>query len=234
MEEGRPFDYVIGSVEFLGCKIDLSLKPLIPRAETEFWAEKAIEKIRSNVKGQMSKVRCLDIFAGSGCIGIAMLKACPELVERVDFAEKEKKFLEQIKGNLACNKISSNRYRLVQSDIFSHVKGRYDVIVANPPYLATTRKRYIQKSVLDWEPHAALFAGKDGLLYIRKFLQSAKKYLKPGGTIYMEFDSWQKGAIAKLLKKFSWKHFEFFKDQYGKWRYVVVYEKWPSEKKSNL
>lgn len=220
MEEEEPLDYVIGSVEFLGCTIDLSLKPLIPRPETEYWVERALAALKSKIQNPKPKISCLDIFAGSGCIGIAVLKHVSNAY--VVFAEKDKKFLGQIKKNLALNKVSSDRYQLVQSDIFSHVKGRYDVIFANPPYLATTRKRFIQQSVLDWEPRGALFAGKDGLLYIRKFLQSAKKYLNLGGTIYMEFDSFQKGAIAKLLKKFSWKHFEFFKDQYGKWRYVVV------------
>lgn len=218
IKKGEPVDYVIGFVEFLGSTIDLSQKPLIPRPETEYWVERAIGELRYK-----SKIHCLDIFAGSGCIGIAILKHVPQA--HVDFAEKEKKFLQQIRRNLALNRIPSHRYRLVRSDLFSHAKGRYDFIFANPPYLATTRRRFIQQSVLDWEPHAALFAGPDGLLYIRKFLHQAKKHLNPGGTIYLEFDSFQKPSIARILRSSHFRRFEFSKDQYGKWRYVIVYEK---------
>ncbi|MBI1971556.1 MAG: peptide chain release factor N(5)-glutamine methyltransferase [Candidatus Wildermuthbacteria bacterium] len=226
-----PIEYVEGFTEFLGCKIDLSKRPFIPRPETEYWVGKAIQEIRSHC----AFIRCLDLFAGSGCIGIAVLKHVPDA--RVVFAEKEKKFIQQIKKNLALNKIPSGRYRLVQparrspersrggeggSDLFSNIPGRYDFILANPPYLATKRKRFIQRSVLDWEPHGALFAGPDGLLYIRKFLRGAGNHLNPNGKIYMEFDSWQKPKITKIVRSFNFRHVEFFKDQYGKWRYIVL------------
>ena len=217
LQKGEPVAYVIGFVDFLGCKIDLSFRPLIPRPETEFWAEKAIEDIK---KSGRKKVRCLDIFAGSGCIGVAVLKHAPVAV--VDFAEKEKKFLEQIKLNARLNNLSPKRCKFIQSDIFSNITGIYDYIFANPPYVAKRKNAVVQKSVLEWEPAGAIFGGRDGLFYIRKFLKEAEKHLSAGGKIYMEFDSRQKNEIAGILKRLGYGNVNFYKDQYGRWRYLTA------------
>ncbi|MBI2644210.1 MAG: peptide chain release factor N(5)-glutamine methyltransferase [Candidatus Wildermuthbacteria bacterium] len=220
LKAGEPLDYVIGSVQFLGCKIDLSKGPFIPRPETEYWVERVVEEIKYQISNTKYKIQVLDLFAGSGCVGIAILKHVPHAV--LDFVEKSKKFGEQIKINAEINRIDSKRYRILQSNVFSNIAGKYDYIFANPPYIAESRKNRVQKSVLQWEPKSALFGGKDGLRYIRVLLQRAQDHLAPGGKLYMEFDSFQKNAIAKLLHKFGWEHFAFFRDQYGKWRYAVA------------
>ena len=219
LKAGEPVDYLIGFVEFADCRIDLSLKPLIPRPETEHWTQKAIQDIRMSPKRNLS-THCLDVFSGSGCIGIAVLKHIPHVC--VDFAENEKKFLQQIHLNLKKNRISKKRFRVFQSNIFSEVSLRYDYIFANPPYVAKSKKHSVHASVLRHEPREALFAGKDGLLYIRRFLKEAKTHLKPKGSIYLEFDSPQKKEIDKLLQRFDYSSWQFHKDQYGKWRFVVV------------
>lgn len=216
LKAGEPLDYVIGFTEFLGCKIDLLKKPLIPRSETEFWVEKVIGEIKK-VKG---KKRALDIFSGSGCIGVALLKNVPNLL--CDISEIDKDLLGQIKKNLRINRIKENRYKVIKSDVFSNIKGKYDFILSNPPYISKTRKNKIQKSVLKYEPHKALFGGEDGLLYIKRFLKSAKERLNNDGKIYMEFDCVQKKEIGKLIKKYKYSSSEFYKDQYGKWRYVMI------------
>lgn len=223
LKAGEPVDYLIGFVEFAGTKIDLSKRPLIPRPETEYWTLQASEEIKkkysSSPKSNLGD-RCLDMFAGSGCIGIAVLKHIP--TARVDFAEQEKKFLKQIHINLQLNHIDSYRYRIIESNIFSGAQGKYDYIFANPPYVAESRKRSVQPSVLKHEPRQALFAGRDGLKYIKKFLKETKDHLKSGGKIYMEFDSPQKRAINRLLRKYGYRSWQFHKDQYGKWRFVVA------------
>ncbi len=198
----EPIEYVRGFAEFLGCKIDLSKKPLIPRPETEFWVEKAIEDIK---KSGNKKIKCLDIFSGSGCIGIAVLKHCPGLL--CDFADIENRCVGA---------------KIIKSDVFSNIKGKYDFILANPPYVAIKRKNEVQKSVLKYEPKLALMAGDDGMLYIRKFLKQARSHLDKGGKIYMEFSPEQKKDTEKLIKKYKYSNCEFYKDQYNRWRLVVV------------
>ncbi len=227
----EPIEYARGFVEFLGCKIDLSRKPLIPRPETEFWVQKVIKAVARPVlatalQGRAFKI--LDIFSGSGCIGIAVLahiKNC-----HVTFIDNDKKCISQIKINLKLNGIDKKRYKLIKSDVFENIKGKYDFVFANPPYIPTKNKNKIQKSVLKFEPHKALFSGGDGLFYIKKFLKQAKSHLNPGGTIFMEFDGStgspqvpeQKNEIKKMVQKFSYKSCQFRKDQYGKTRWVEI------------
>jgi len=215
----EPLEYVRGFTKFLGCKIDLSKKPLIPRPETEYWVGEVIKQISliPFIDGRQKKgIRVLDIFCGSGCIGLAILQHVKNV--EVTFADKYKYF---------------SHPKFVKSDIFEKVVGRYDYIFANPPYIPDYRKNpstrlrailrnRIQKSVLDFEPNEALFGGEDGLFYIRKFLKGAKNHLNPGGTIFMEFSPEQKSEVAKLAKKYNFKTCEFFKDQYSRYRWVEI------------
>lgn len=197
------------------CKIDLSKKPLIPRPETEFWVGFAIDEIK---KSKNLKPKCLDMFAGSGCIGIAVLKHNKSVL--CDFADSEPSAVAQIKINCKLNNIDKKRYRVIKSDVFSNIKGKYDFIFANPPYIPTKNKDMVQKSVLEYEPHTALFGGIDGMKYINQFLKQAINHLNPGGKIFMEFDSPQKPAIESLLRKYKYKTWQFKKDQYGKTRWL--------------
>ncbi len=213
-------------IKFINCQIDVSRKVFSPRIETEFWASRVIKEIKKIKK----PVEILDIFAGTGCIGIAALKTIKNAA--VDFVDIDKEAIKQIKINLKINlprtelvlvqgKISKKRYRVYKSDLFEKLSPRrkYDFILANPPYVATNRIYEVQKEVLETEPHIALFAGKGGMVYIKKFFDKVKNYLKPWGTIFLEFDPRQKEEIEKILQNQGFK-FIFFKDQFGKYRWL--------------
>ncbi len=231
LKKGVPVDYIIGWVDFLNCKIDLSLKPLIPRVETEFWVEKVIMEILELSKD--NKLKVLDIFSGSGCIGVSILKNCPNT--KVDFAEVNSKFIKQIKKNLSINKIlypsslkDRGRANIIQSNIFDNIKDKYDIILANPPYVSTNRRGNVQRSVLEYEPSEAVFGGKDGLFFIRDFLAKAKDYLLSKGNIepfiYLEFDSFQKSKIENMLAEYNYSSWQFFKDQFNRWRFAKIFK----------
>jgi len=214
LNKGEPLDYVIGFTEFGGAKIDLSKKPLIPRQETEFWVGEEIKKITGK------NLRILDVFSGSGCIGIAVLKNVKS--SKVFFADKSLDSVKQIKINLKINKIKG-RVVVRQSDIFSNVKGKFDYIFANPPYVAEKKRNKVQKSALKFEPEMALFGGQDGLFYIKKFLRDALRFLRPGGKIFLEFSPEQKKEIEKIFKKFGYRNWEFKKDQFNRYRWVKIF-----------
>ena len=244
----EPIEYVRRFTEFLGCRIDLSKKPLIPRPETEFWVQRALEEIdeefnsvkktRSRLFHRVLKLRVLDIFSGSGCIGLAVLRNIKNA--KVVFADSDPRCIEQIKINLRLNNISKNipkkpasykfhgrencetAFKVVSSDVFGNIKGKFDYIFANPPYIPFKNKNLVQKSVLEYEPRNALFAGQNGLFYIKKFLKQAPAHLSAGGRIFMEFSPEQKKEIEKIFKNFIYSKFEFYKDQYGKWRWAVI------------
>ncbi len=221
LQKGEHADYVIGFVDFAGCRIDLSKKPFIPRLETEYWVERAIHDIqKSHDRRKNVGLVCLDIFAGSGCIGVAVLKHIPQAC--VDFGEKDKRLLSQIRLNAKKNGIKKARYRVIQTDLFSNIKEKYDYIFANPPYIAESKKSRVQSSVLKHEPREALFAGKDGLDVIRLFLDRVKDFLAPKGKVYLEFDSSQKRLIERCLRKAGYQNWQFFKDQYDKWRFAMI------------
>jgi len=204
-----PEDYIIGWTDFLGIKIDLKYKPLIPRVETIYWIERELPNL-------LDKKRILDIFSGSGCLGLYLLKNVPDV--KVDFADISENCIKQIKYNLKINKLKANK--VIKSDIFENIHDKYDLIVANPPYVPSKRK--LPVSVVKYESDY-VYAGIDGLKYILPFLEKSLNFIKKGGILLMEIDDTQKTPITKILKKLNLKEFEFLKDQYKRLRVLKIY-----------
>lgn len=218
LTSGEPLDYIIGFTIFLDCYIDLSLQPLIPRTETEFWVEKAIKHIQKNMSNK--DISILDIFSGSGCIGVSLLHHIPNA--KVDFAEIDQTLSTQIEKNIKKNIQQIDRSHIITSDVFSNISGSYDYIFANPPYIPTKNITIVDSSVKNWEPHKALFAEGDGLTYIKIILDQAPKYLNPEGELYIEFDSQQKEAIEEYVQQTPHYSYVFEKDHYDKWRVLHI------------
>ncbi|MCI0542645.1 RsmD family RNA methyltransferase, partial [bacterium] len=174
-----PEAYRIGDIPFLNCDIDLSLRPFIPRPETEYWVSEAIKTLPPHLfRGEgRGGVEILDAFAGSGCIGIALLKNLPNA--HTDFIEKETRLGKQIETNLKKNNISKSRVKIIIGDVLEKIsqnkRKKYDYIFANPPYIDFSKKHTVQRSVLDYEPHTALFAKDHGLYYIKQLIELAPK-----------------------------------------------------------
>ena len=217
LNAGEPLAYIIGNMPFLDCTINLSSRPLIPRTETEFWVGEVIE----NSCEDRPSLKVLDIFAGSGCIGLALLKHLPNA--QVDFAEKNSSHITQIKENITANNIEANRANYFASDMFEDIPQKeYDYIFANPPYISTEDIGAVQESVLAWESPEALFAEDGGLSLIKKLIQTSRAYLSPAGALLIEFNTPQKDALGSFLAKENIHNFSFHKDQYSAWRMLEL------------
>jgi release factor glutamine methyltransferase len=203
-------------MKFLNCEVDVSKKVFRPRTETGFWVARELKKIKA--QEAEDKINVLDIFSGSGCIGIAVLKNIKN--SKVDFVDIWPAAIEQLKINLQLNKIPKNKYKIYKSNLFGKLKKKkYDYIFANPPYVALDRIGEVQKEVLKNDPLVALFAGKDGMIIIEKFFRQVKNHLALKGMIFLEFDPQQKEKIKEILAREGFEAV-FKKDQFGKTRWL--------------
>lgn len=216
LKTGEPLAYVIGWIPFYDCKIDVSLHPMIPRPETEFWVERAVGEL--NALGKRT-LRLADTFSGSGCIGVSLLKHLPYAT--VDISEFDPKLTEQLRINVRLNGIDESRAKCSQADALGDLTGTYDAIFANPPYIDPKAIPEMDESVVNFEPHLSLFAGDRGLDYVKIIINEGGKFLNPGGTFYVECDAHQREWIEELLVGTAWKH-EFWLDQYDQVRFLIL------------
>jgi release factor glutamine methyltransferase len=135
----------------------------------------------------------------------------------IDFSDIEESNIKQIKINLKLNNIKNYR-KVIKSDIFSKISHEYDVIVANPPYVPQSEA--IQAPL---EPLKAIKAGKYGLDIIKPFIEEIREYLNTNGIFVLEFHPNQSKILKTILKEYGFKKFDFYKDQYNRYRYVIVY-----------
>ncbi len=193
LKAGEPLAYIIGHIPFLDTTIYLDSHPLIPRPETEYWTSEVINRIEREHSDQgLASVRVLDLCAGSGCIGVAVLKALPQ--SHVDFVELDVSHHATIKKNVEKNVTDSTRARIFGGDLFEHITDTYDFILSNPPYIDPSLTR-TEESVLVHEPHTALFGGKDGFELIGQIIIDAPRFLTETGTLILEHEPEQSEAI---------------------------------------
>ncbi len=222
LDAGEPLAYVIGFVPFLDCKIFLDSRPLIPRTETEFWVEVVLGKLKaesSQLKAIQKPLRFLDLFAGSGCIGVAVLKHIQNA--HVDFGEIDTHHFPTIEKNVRENGINEARTKIVHTDVWNGIDASYDYVFANPPYLSENRTERIEKSVLEHEPREALFADENGFALIRKLIEGADAHLTPEGALYIEHEPEHTEILKKYAEECGFRA-ETKKDQYGVFRYSII------------
>lgn len=216
---GVPLAYVIGWIPFHGLRVDLSSRPLIPRPETEWWTEELIAHLRERYGS--TPFRALDLCAGSGAIGLSILHAFPNT--HISFGELVPKHVEQIRKNIEENELDAARVDIRASDLFSAFAGEtWDVIVSNPPYIPEARKVELDQSVIEHEPHEALFAGLDGLAFIRRIMKEAPAHLAQG-ELWLECDISNIETARDLAAGAGATHTAIRTDQYGRPRVLVSY-----------
>lgn len=209
---GRPLWYIIGDTDFCGYKIKVDERVLIPRPETE---ELAMLVVGAAEEGQS----VLDLCTGSGAIAIATYKELEKYNRKVKMTATDisADALELAKENAEANEAD---ILFIQSDLFTRIRGRFDIIVSNPPYIPSKDIDGLQREVKGFEPRLALDGGADGLDIYRKIAQEAGKYLNRGGMIIMEVGEGEANEVVKLFKSSSYAM--IIKDFNGVDRYVKI------------
>lgn len=216
-----PVEYITGQVEFGGQIFTINKDVLIPRVETEEFVNLALEKIAKNKNQELV---IADVGCGSGAIGISVWKHLPP--------QKAKLYLSDIsKAAIAVTKININQLidekknmQLLQSDLLeSYPEGiKFDLIMANLPYIPSARVAILEDSVKEYEPHLALDGGEDGLKYIKKMVKQAQDKLNPGGVILMEVDYTHDETYLNKKLNLGNMTLKTKRDQFERMRFAVI------------
>lgn len=211
LKEHKPIQYILGETEFFGLSFYVNENTLIPRPETEELVDWIIKQ--SKGESQKANIKILDIGTGSGCIAISLAKNIPTAhVSALDVSEKA---LTTAKKNAERNNVQVeflHQSILETEDLLE----QFDIIVSNPPYVRNLEKEEINKNVLAYEPHLALFVeDHDALLFYRKIAELAQKNLSENGQLYFEINQYLGKEMIELLEKMNFKNIELRKDIYG-------------------
>ena len=188
--EGEPVQYILKRADFMGLKLYVDERVLIPRQDTETLAEAAIVALQGKPKADV-----LDLCAGSGAIGLSIATLMPGA--KVTLSDVSAGALEVARKNAKLLNVSAE-FRC--GDLFQAVEwDQFDLIVSNPPYIPSGELRELQREVR-FEPAIALDGGADGLDFYRRIAQEAGKHLNPGGSVYLEVGAGEAEAVLELLR----------------------------------
>lgn len=188
---GRPLWYILGDVDFYDCNIKVDERVLIPRPETEILAQQVVNALEDGDK-------VLDMCTGSGCIAISVAKHLKGKKVQITAADVSDAAIMLAKENANYNSVDIT---FVQSDLFSKVHGRFNIIVCNPPYIRSGEIPYLQSEVKDYEPRIALDGGDDGLEFYRRLSKEVSRYIVRGGMLMLEVGEGQAEDVLKLFPK---------------------------------
>jgi release factor glutamine methyltransferase len=197
-----PVQYLLGEAWCYGNTFTVNEHVLIPRQDTEILIAEAAKRIRSGMQ-------ILDLCTGSGCILVSLLKQKAITGTGSDISEEA---LKVARENL-------NRYHLeaelIRSDLMRDVRGFFDVIVSNPPYIPSDVIGRLDPEVRDHEPHLALDGGPDGLKFYRAIVRQARRHLKKDGWLLMEIGYDEGGDVREMLEELGYREVEIIKDYSG-------------------
>jgi len=192
-KKGEPIAYLINKKEFWNNEFFVNKDVLIPRPDTELIVEEVLKIYSKNTHLQV-----LDIGTGSGCILLSLLK------ERKYFygtgIDISKKSINVSKFN--AKKLNlENRVKFFHSSVDNFTRGKYDLVVSNPPYIELVNLKYLEKDIVNFEPKLALSGGFDGFSKIRKVINKANYLIKKNGKFILEIGFNQKNKVKEILKQ---------------------------------
>ncbi len=192
----EPLQHIVGSTSFCGCEIAVNRHALVPRPETELLAELGWKFL------QAKSGNALDFGTGTGCIAIVLALKCP--AAKIFALDVSTDAIALAKQNAEANKVSE-RINFLQGDGFAALpETQFDLIVSNPPYIASAEIETLQPEVRDFDPRAALDGGTDGLDFYRMLANKGKNFLKQDGKIMLEFGDGQAEPIKSIFESEKW------------------------------
>lgn len=204
-EQRIPLQQITHSQEFMGLEFFVDERVLVPRQDTEILVEEVL-------RGLHDGMRILDMCTGSGCILISLMHYSNDCEgvgadispDALQVANRNRSLLPEHK-----------KLSFIQSDLFEHVEGRFDVIVSNPPYISPAEYETLMPEVKEHEPRIALVAEEDGLAFYRRMIQESPKYLYGGGMLFFEIGSTQAEGVSGLLEVSGFTDIHVVKDYAG-------------------
>ena len=206
----EPISQIIGFRNFWNSTFYVDKNVLDPRPETELIVEKVLELPSNNLS-------LIDLGTGSGCIAISIARERPNF--EVFASDISNDALKIAKKNSELYQTSIN---FIKSDWFAKINRKFDVIIANPPYISKKEYYNLPLCIRRFEPKIALFAGSEGLDCFKIIINQFFKYLRPKGMLFLEIGSTQKKMIEKIFLYNGFKKIEFFNDLSEKYRLVCV------------
>lgn len=196
-EQREPLSHITGTREFWSLPFRVSNQVLDPRPDSET----LVEAVLDSLEGREGRLRILDLGTGSGCLLLSLLNELPNASGTgVDISEAA---LAIARENAAMLGLES-RTAFVQSDWTAEVKGRFDLIVSNPPYIPTAELADLMPEVRDHEPFQALWGGPDGMASYRRLAGSLPQFLKQGGAVFLEIGRGQEATVQSIFSQAGW------------------------------
>lgn len=207
----KPLSYILKSRNFMGFDFYVDENVLIPEPETEILVEEVLKEARDK--------KILDLCTGSGCIAISIaLLGSPMKIIATDISYKAldiaKRNANQLIGDYS-------NISFLESDLYSNVNGKFDIIVSNPPYIETEIIDSLEPEVKNFFPRIALDGGIDGLDFYRKIISKAHNYLTNHGKIFLEIGYNEATQVSLLLKEYGFCNINIIKDYSNLDRIVI-------------
>lgn len=213
----EPVHRILGRRAFHAIDLDLSPATLEPRPDTETLVDVVLPLARARVL-ETGTCRIVDLGTGSGAICLALLAAIPEAIGfGTDVSEAA---LETALLNARRNGVAE-RFSISHGHWFDAVRGRFDFIVSNPPYIPSAEIEALEPEVRDFDPRCALDGGPDGLDSYRVIAAGAAQHLAPGGTVFLETGADQHAAVIDLFQTQGFACVDRVRDLAGRDRVVV-------------
>ena len=223
----EPVSYIVGEKEFWSLNFRVRRGVLIPRPETEFLVEAALETVKEaypEKDSRRERMTILDLGTGSGNIAVVLAKEIENShILAVDSSDRA---VEVAKENIDLHSVRDQVF-LMKAD-FCHPlcfqKNTFDIIISNPPYIPTNEIKSLLPDVKDFEPVVSLDGGSDGLELIRQITRRAPHYLKDGGSLLLEIGKGQKENVVKILEENSFDDIRTKRDLTGIERVVIAHK----------